>query len=183
MIVKCAVCGKEFDVLWPDQYRFKRGDAAHRTWLCSWGHLRQYDKGKEDVCMARTKKDGTPAKRPGPKPKRIEDCEPVSGVGITLGEIVTPEPINGGPWEKAEVSEETVVKAPEAEEKRPINQIGYKICGIEGEFGRFFYDRKFNRLDWTTPEGEEVSMDPVHWRIFVKQIPRVLEVLIAEAAK
>ena len=80
MVVECAVCGKQFDVLWPDLYRFKRG----QNWLCSWGHLREYDKRKEGNTMARTKKDGTPAKRPGPKPR----------------EAAVPAPIAGGDWEK-----------------------------------------------------------------------------------
>ena len=64
MIHKCAICGKEFDALWPDLYRYKRGG----TFLCSWSCLRKYDNEKGSGNMARMKKDGTPAKKPGPKP-------------------------------------------------------------------------------------------------------------------
>ena len=40
---KCAMCGKEFVVLYQDLYRYKRGD----RWLCSWKCLRAFDKSKE----------------------------------------------------------------------------------------------------------------------------------------
>ena len=39
MIYRCEICGKEFDALWPDLYRYKRGG----TFLCSWSCLRKYD--------------------------------------------------------------------------------------------------------------------------------------------
>ena len=42
MVYKCAICGKEFDALWPDLYRYKRGG----TFLCSWSCLRKYDEEK-----------------------------------------------------------------------------------------------------------------------------------------
>ena len=67
-------------------------------------------------------------------------------------------------------------------EEQPANRvIGYKVCAIEGEFGRFLYDKKHNAIDWTTPEGEEVSMDPFHWRLFAKHLPRIMDVLMVEA--
>lgn len=69
----CAICGKEIDILYPDLWRYKRGDPVHvKVWLCSWKCLRTYDdpeKRKEAEEMARMKKDGTPAAKPGRKPK------------------------------------------------------------------------------------------------------------------
>lgn len=41
--MKCPVCKKEFDVLWPGQWAYKREE----KFVCSWGCIRRYDKGKE----------------------------------------------------------------------------------------------------------------------------------------
>ena len=49
MIYKCAICGKEFDALWPDLWTYRRGG----TFLCSWSCLRKYDekKGSGDMTL------------------------------------------------------------------------------------------------------------------------------------
>lgn len=48
----CTVCGKEFTVLYPQLYRFKRGGAKGKTnWFCSWGCLRAWDKEGEQKTM------------------------------------------------------------------------------------------------------------------------------------
>ena len=52
MIYRCAICGKEFDALWPDLYRYKRGG----TFLCSWSCLRKYDEEKGSGNMTLTDK-------------------------------------------------------------------------------------------------------------------------------
>lgn len=73
MIHKCAVCKKQFDVLYPDLWRYKRWN----RFMCSWKCLRAYDnkeKGAKDV-YTKTKKDGTPAKKAGPKPKAEPEVE------------------------------------------------------------------------------------------------------------
>lgn len=43
MITTCAMCGKSFDVLYPDLWRYKRGS----LFLCSWSCLRQFDEGEK----------------------------------------------------------------------------------------------------------------------------------------
>lgn len=42
----CPVCGKVITVLYPDLWRYKRGDKLHRRYLCSWGCMRAYDDKK-----------------------------------------------------------------------------------------------------------------------------------------
>ena len=73
MIHKCTVCKKQFDVLYPDLWRYKRWN----RFMCSWKCLRAYDnkeKGAKDV-YTKTKKDGTPAKKAGPKKKPEPEVE------------------------------------------------------------------------------------------------------------
>lgn len=42
--MKCPVCKKEFDVLWPSQWAYKRGN----KFICSWGCIRKYDRKEAD---------------------------------------------------------------------------------------------------------------------------------------
>ena len=44
MIAKCRTCGKRFDVLWTDLWRYKRNTGHGMAWLCSWKCLREYDR-------------------------------------------------------------------------------------------------------------------------------------------
>ena len=150
--------------------------------------------------MARMKKDGTPAKKPGRKPQKIETpdgtlADAMQGMQDATEEffgkcrdmglkVETPEAptvkLDGEIKIQAKDASAVTVEIPEAPAP---SAIGYKIRGIEGEFGLFFYDHKHNKIDWTTPEGEEVSMDPLHWRLFIKQMPGVIRVLMAEGSK
>lgn len=45
MITNCPVCGKSFDVLYPDLWRYKRGS----LFLCSWSCLRRMERGETDM--------------------------------------------------------------------------------------------------------------------------------------
>jgi hypothetical protein len=48
----------------------------------------------------------------------------------------------------------------------------------EGVMGRFFYDSQYDRLDWTTPEGDEVSFSPEAWKRFAtEELPKVMALL------
>ena len=77
-----------------------------------------------------------------------------------------PMPIAGGEWEKMETPE------------NPVNQLDFKIVGIEGQYGRFVYDKARNEIIWSTEDGEAAAMSPTSWRIFAKQMPRVVELLL-----
>ena len=43
--MKCPVCGKRFEVLWPQLWRYKRGT----KYLCSYGCMREIDEGGRDM--------------------------------------------------------------------------------------------------------------------------------------
>ena len=100
----------------------------------------------------------------------FKQCE---DAGIHIGKDAPPKPITGGEWEKLET--------PEAPKRAPLQYDGYTVCCIESKtFGRFYWDRDHNHLDWTTAEGEEVSFTPTGWKTFLEEVPKVAEILGVE---
>ena len=76
-----------------------------------------------------------------------------------------------------------VVEIPEKPKKitAPLTYNGYTVCCIESKvFGRFYFDRDHNHLDWTTYEGEEVSFTPAGWKAFMEELPKVAAILGVE---
>ena len=68
----CSQCGKEFTVLYPDMWRYR----VKSKWFCTWKCLRADEKGDKE--MPRMKKDGTPAKKPGPQKKNLLEDMPMN---------------------------------------------------------------------------------------------------------
>lgn len=65
---------------------------------------------------------------------------------------------------------------------RPLNYDGFDVMMIKNEFGQFHYDAKFNLLDWTSPDGEEVSFSPDSWKTFATEVlPKAMAILGAVA--
>ena len=158
--------------------------------------------------MERMKKDGTPAKKPGPKAKKsgmdntttvtVEEmlkaraeAEPTAvkltgPVRIETPEehhvdiVETPEAVKG-PVSVDEFCD--IFGYPDEEPKKPkktvpLNYDGYTVRCIEGQYGKFYWDYEYNRLDWTSPEGEEVSLSPQGWRTFCTEVmPKVMAIL------
>ena len=43
-------------------------------------------------------------------------------------------------------------------------------------FGEWYFDRDHNRIDWRTPEGDEVSFTPDGWkRLMAEILPKVMK--------
>lgn len=97
----------------------------------------------------------------------------------------TPKPIDGGECEKIETPESNKLKVavigkPETagELKRETR---YTVTAIKyPEIGEFYYDRKYNSIDWRTPEGDEVSMSPTAWKILQHDLKEIMTVLGVE---
>lgn len=71
----------------------------------------------------------------------------------------------------------SVAETPEAPRK-PMSFGGYDVTAIRHPvFGEFYYDRKYEHIDWRTPEGEEVSMKPEDWVRFGLCIPDMMGIL------
>jgi hypothetical protein len=57
---------------------------------------------------------------------------------------------------------------------------GFKVSAIRNELGEFYFDVKYNTIDWRSPEGEEVSMSPKAWFNLYMKIPDILGILGVE---
>lgn len=69
---------------------------------------------------------------------------------------------------------------PKAEEQKtePLACDGFTVRCIECDFGKFYYDAKFGLLDWTSPDGEEVSFTPEAWKQFATEaLPKAMAIL------
>lgn len=65
-------------------------------------------------------------------------------------------------------------------EKRPKpgKKIDYEVAAIRvPNLGEFYFDRKFNSVDWRTAGGDEVSLGPAWWLDLMEQLPQILKVL------
>ena len=63
----------------------------------------------------------------------------------------------------------------EPQEEKPKRN--YTVSAIRTDLGEFYYDKKFDRMDWRTLEGEEVSMSPAAWFRMYEMIPEVMGIL------
>ena len=193
----CAICGKEFDVLYPDLYRYKRGDPVHvKAWLCSWKCLRTYDdpeKRKEAEEMARMKKDGTPAAKPGRKPKveiniAAEDLKAVMEPEAPKVTLVYDESIREE-YRKEQAAMAAAVEQPEpqtewipaaevyGEPGKPAEE-KWTVTAIRSEeWGEFYFDEKHRCIDWRHPGGEEISLPLADWVRLPEVIPQILMML------
>ena len=164
----CPICGKRKAIMWPEFWCWRRGNTFYCSEMCletsyvkdrnmiKWA----YQKRKEAQKMEKMKKDGTPAKKPGPKKK--DGIAQVKVDGALR--IETPE---------ADMIE--IVETPE-KPKAPIKT--YKVTGIRVEnFGEFYYDQKFNSIDWRTEEGDEISLPPIGWKNLMQEMPDILKAL------
>ena len=171
MITACAFCGRTIVSHWPEFWPYRRGEAYYCTQNCydisltrDLNMLHDAARRRRESKMARMKKDGTPAKKPGRKPQQIETPEEIIPTVKVDGplKIETPEAgtitVNGKP--------------PKASTK------AYKVTGIRTEqFGEFYFDKKFNSIDWRTEEGDEIGMSPQGWKNLAEELPDILHAL------
>ena len=188
--MRCKICGKEFDVLYPTLWRYKRGAPEHvEAWMCSWSCLREYDRRKEAKTMGRPRKDGTPAKKTERKPKAEEPK-----VELVYDESIAeeyrreqeakkmPKPEDLTPEDRERFNEQQLTA--QLINQLPKNIINgmdaddVQVTGIRTALGEFRYDRPYRTIDWRHEElGEEISLPPEDWKKLAEEIPRVLRLL------
>ena len=169
MVTRCSECGKHFDILYPDLWAYKTGSKI----FCSW-HCLRADERKEEDEMARLKKDGTPWGKPGPrtttKTTKVPAVPPVEIPEQSVSIAPTPLVLQGGVDYQLKVDE---AKKPDGDWTIPA--IRHKV------FGEWYYDREHNRIDWRTPDGDEVSFSPDGWnRLMNEVLPEAMKRLGVE---
>lgn len=153
----CSQCGKDFSMLYPHLWRYKTGNKL----FCSW-HCLRADERKEEDEMARLKKDGTPAKKPGPR-KSIAEAE----------QEVAALMLQGGVNYQLMVDEaKTPEVAPEFELE--VTAVRHK------NYGEFYRDHDHNCIDWRTPGGDEMSLSVDAWKKLTRDLPEIIRQLGVE---
>ena len=153
----CSQCGKDFPMLYPHLWRYKTGNKL----FCSW-HCLRADERKEEDEMARLKKDGTPAKKPGPR-KSIAEAE----------QEVAALMLQGGVNYQLMVDEaQTPEVAPEFELE--VTAVRHK------NYGEFYRDHDHNCIDWRTPCGDEMSLSVDAWKKLTRDLAGIIRQLGVE---
>ena len=142
----CPVCGKAFWCDFPDLWVFKRNG----QFICSYGCTRSYDRKEASEMYNKTKKDGSQARKPGPK-------KPEGNITV----VATKEP----------------PKDDDIGMEKKTKNVEYKVTGIATTAGDFQYYKKDGILDWTTLDGTSVSMNVDEWKEFMTVFPVALFVL------
>ena len=176
MMFYCPVCGRRRFVhqpqFWP--YRFD-GEmfCSENCWICDSTRKIMERKGFR---MARMKKDGTPAKKPGPKAGRKPASEKKTETVIKGSpEEVLPKVKLTGPIriETPEANRVEVVETPESAEPKallPATYDGMVIREVEGLFGRYRYSGDLGLaedIDFENADGmDTLSLTVDQWKKF-----------------
>ena len=176
MMFYCPVCGRRRFVhqpqFWP--YRFD-GEmfCSENCWICDSTRKMMERKGFR---MARMKKDGTPAKKPGPKAGRKPASEKKTETVIKGSpEEVLPKVKLTGPIriETPEANRVEIVETPESAEPKallPATYDGMVIREVEGLFGRYRYSGDLGRaeyIDFENADGmDTLSLTVDQWKKF-----------------
>lgn len=166
MVTRCSECGKHFDILYPDLWAYKTGSKI----FCSW-HCLRADERKEEDEMARLKKDGTPAKKPGPKKTMRIEAKPVTTV--SAAEIQENLNLQGGVNYQLKVDED----------RKPEIAPGFELevtAVRHKNYGEFYRDHDHNCIDWRTPGGDEMSLSVDAWKKLIRDLPEIIKQLGVE---
>lgn len=165
MMFNCPVCGRRRFTFWPEfwpwQYE-KELFCSENCWICDATKKQMERKGFK---MARMKKDGTPAKKPGRKPQVV----------VKKPEI--PEPVSGGPWEKMETPEKTERSSFKAI-VNPLDVFSLKSRVLRsGRFEIVGTDRNAMRLVYDPVKENEMLLKKASWEELIVEIMTALDQL------
>ena len=192
MIQNCPMCGKAFDVLWPDQWVFKR----NKRFICSWSCLRAADNKKgveKKVQLSEREQKAVEIALEGGNPveflkkesknasaawyhvkQKVKETDPETYAKLPA-RIVTEKK----PEEPKVVTVTKVVELPKPDPV-PAMHAGMIIRELEGGFGRYrrsdVHDSTY--IDFEYTEGADViSLTVVQWRMFLKELKNAAESL------
>lgn len=210
MMAICPICGRRTCIHWPEHWVYRRGSTYYCSDNCMYVdatrdmqmmHKAIHKRKEAWKNMARMKKDGTPAKKPGRKPAAVklsELAEKMAEDGVQL--VYDPsiaeeyrreqEAKKAAAEAKAEEkewtpAEEVYGRAEDEEDDQPHlteapADIWRTTAVSNARIGEFYFDRKYRTIDWRSPEGEEVSLVPEDWKKLADIIPQILHTLGAD---
>ena len=189
---KCSNCGKEFEILYPELWRYKNGTGYTATeWFCRYNCMQEYRRREEEKKMARPKKDGTPARKPDRKPRmgteeKLPDLPKVELVyDESIAEEYKREQAQKEANERAKAEELKLKQGGNyrlsVEETPETKKHLWKTAAVRNEIlGVFYYDEKHNSVDWRHPMGEEISLPPADWNLLAQSLGQIMHVLGVE---
>ena len=188
--MKCPVCGKVFDVLYPQLWRYRRDG----RYICSFSCVRLIDKG-ETKMEKFTKEQRAEAIRialDGGNPKeylrsigstspdnlwyymkgqlRKNDPETYEQLAKVTG---TKKPAEKAPVLKVDGALQIRTKAPEKVTVQPDD--GFRICGVRGQLGSWHFEGKV--MDYSGINGDELYMPVEDWKLFLKELRKAAAML------
>ena len=194
MMNNCPVCNRRHIITWPEFWPYRRKDLLFCSDQCvdvfdvkvlhklNGKALPERKKGKKKMSYTKTKKDGTPAKKSGPKPKQIEvPANEIIKAAMEHPErpiVSVEEPVV---MEKIETPEKTTdmeLKKPLEKIKGPCHIDKFLITSIRHpELGEFYYDKKNKCIDWRTDGGDEISLSATGCETLLKDLPHIMRIL------
>ena len=191
MIQNCPMCGKAFDVLWPDQWVFKR----NKRFICSWSCLRAADnkKGVEKrVKLSERDQKAVEIALEGGNPveflkkesknasaawyhvkQKVKETDPETYAKLPARIVTEKKP--------EEPKAVTVAKVEEVPKIcQPAKYSGMIIRELEGGFGRYRRSDVHGSvyIDFEYTEGSDViSLTVEQWRKFLEDLNNAAEVL------
>ena len=188
--MKCPVCGKMFDVLYPQLWRYRRDG----RYICSFSCVRLIDKG-ETKMEKFTKEQRAEAIRialEGGNPKeylrsigstspdnlwyymkgqlRKNDPETWEQLAKVTG---AKKPAENAPVLKVDGALQIRTKAPEKVTVQPDD--GFRICGVRGQLGSWHFEGKV--MDYSGINGDELYMPVEDWKLFLKELRKAAAML------
>ena len=205
MMVNCPVCGKLTCIHWPEHWVYKRGKTYYCSEQCldvsvvrdTKTLTELHRRRKELVAMANGRRYIKPEERDEALELYNDSGKQAAINYLTKIGIPNPEKclknlkariVKTAPAPTVKVyvplKNDTYCSEPnDVIEQEPPTRIirkmfGFEVSAIRDEvFGEFYYDIKYNRIDWRSPEGEEVSLSPSAWQALSQKIPAVLNAL------
>lgn len=198
----CPQCGRNFTVLYPGEWAYKRGRVGHIIYLCSWKCLRAWDGGDTKKEELEVEKDTKKHDRKATLTHMIEMYEEGKSktevlrylqdegyrvpeqthadlkayAKIKLPELYARLTAKDVP---AQVMQEAPKKAePKVKKAAPKPAGKLEDCTTTAirlkKYGEFYRDFDHNCIDWRTPEGDEVSICVQGWIDLCDDLPKIL---------
>ena len=184
----CPVCEKHFSVLYPHLWRYKRGTGSNYMYFCKYSCLMEYDRRKEDRevkhITLKEKKRAAEIALSGESPLKYLQSLGVRNPTSTWKTIrAYYEKNDPETYAKLPVSG-NVKKIEEKPTYEPEPEMEYETTAIRVKgLGEFYFDHKFNSIDWRALDGAETSLTPDGWKHLHDAIPEILDKLNANGKK